>query len=218
TAQAAIAARLLAAGIVHRDLHADNFVALADGEVAVLDLQSASVADRRLDDTPHRLAAAARLVRDLPAAAADALREGGLLTTAAEVAEVVARAAHARARYARSRVRRCLTESTEFRRRVRWHGVEHSFRGSWPAGRWIRGGRELDECWLGQNANRLFGSRSPVFWAFFRKWWWLGGGRALYVPEACREAGLEQEIAVARSGFAVPGGRMQSEGANQDGD
>jgi hypothetical protein len=39
--EAVLATRLLAAGIVHPDLHGGNFVRLADGRLAVLDLQSA---------------------------------------------------------------------------------------------------------------------------------------------------------------------------------
>jgi hypothetical protein len=56
---------VLAAGVQHRDLHSENFVRLRSGELAVLDLQSASpsAAAARFDRA-LRLATAARLVRD----------------------------------------------------------------------------------------------------------------------------------------------------------
>jgi hypothetical protein len=60
--EAAVAARLLAAGIVHRDLHGENFVELQDGRLAVLDLQSAAMV-RRPPGAAARIRAAARLLQ-----------------------------------------------------------------------------------------------------------------------------------------------------------
>lgn len=205
--QAALAVRLLAAGIVHRDLHADNFVRLASGDVAVLDLQSASAESSPRTDRAARLAAAARLVRDVPVEQAAELVQGGLVHDEIELDEALVRAAAERQAYARRRVLRCLRESTGFTRRVRWSGVLHSHRGERPDGRWLPGRHDFRDVWIGQRANQLFGSRSPVFWAFFRKWWWLGGGTALYVPTTCSEERIEQELAIARSGAARLDGR-----------
>ncbi|MCR9247634.1 MAG: phosphotransferase [bacterium] len=222
--QAEVALRLLRAGIVHRDLHADNFVRLQDGSVAVLDLQSAS-AGKAADDAVHRLAAAARLVRDHPTSRVAAAVEGGLITSA-EAEAVLERAARERTAFWRRRVMRCLGETTEFTRRVRWSGIEHRHRTVAPPGYWHRQGRgvELRDAWIGQRVHAMFGSRSPVFWAFFRKWWWLGGGGALYVPQTCREERFERELAIARSGVAELDGHLQQmqlrqqAGSGTDGD
>lgn len=215
--QAGLTMTMLAAGLVHRDLHGDNFARLDDGRLAVLDLQSASFRERDCTDRDSRLAAAARLVRDAAPAAARELLAGGLVTGEAELDVVVRRAARERAAYRRRRVLRCLTESTEFSLTRRWNGVEHRRREPRPPGRWIRGGRELRDCWVGERAACLFGSRSPLFWAFFRKWWWLGGGCALYVPQACREDRIERELALARSGLVLLDRQTQASEAEEDG-
>lgn len=189
-AEAAIAQRLLANGIVHRDLHTENFLAAPDGGLAVIDLQSASrrrpaaVAPRAL-----RLATAARLVRERPglddAAALSALRDARLLLDDQEVAVVQARLVADRRRFQRTRVWRCLAESTEFTRRLRWSGREYQLRSGLGEGRWWPGGRGLRRAWLGQRVRQLDRGEPLLFTAYFQKWWWLGGSAALYVPARC---------------------------------
>ncbi len=211
---AAVAARLLAAGIEHRDLHAGNFLRLIDGDLAVLDLQSANRHRHARLQRPHRIAAAARLLREhlevMPLGAGPGamavveaeLVAGGLLGDPEEVAEAHQLAGRELAHYRRSRVQRCLGESTEFRRRWRWSGVLHQLRGELPPGRWLPLTREARQQWLGQRARQVFENRPPVFPAFFHKWWWLGGKGSLYVPRACSEDRIEAEQSAAAAGFS----------------
>lgn len=195
--EAALAARLLAGAIVHRDLHTGNFLRLADGQLAVLDLQSASRRPWRPGGAP-RLATAVRLLQDratMPRAmAAGALREAGLLRDEREVDQALTAAAAARSRFLRSRIRRCLAVSTEFTRQWRPSGVLHRTRGELGAGRWWTGGGELRRAWLGQRAMEVLEGRAPLFRAFLRKWWWFGGGGALYAPRACSEERIEAGV------------------------
>jgi tRNA A-37 threonylcarbamoyl transferase component Bud32 len=197
--EADFAVTLLAAGVVHRDLHTDNFVALADGRLAVLDLQSASRwSPARADAAAVRVRTAARLVRDRPglddAAALAELRAAGLVRDDAEQAAVRARVVVERARYVRSRIMRCLGESTEFTRRWRWSGSEHRLRAGLGAGRWWAGGRELRDAWLGQRVLQLDRGRPLAFSGYFRRWWWLGGAAALYVREQCGGDRIHAEL------------------------
>lgn len=216
--EAALALRLLEAGIDHRDLHRENFVRLEGGALAVLDMQSTRLHRRAVTDRAHRVAAAARLIRDLEADVAAPLRASGLLVDAAEIEAAQRSAARQREAYLRGRVMRCFAESTEFTRRLHFCGVEYRARGELPAGRWCWRGRELRTAWLGQRARSLFGSRSPLFPAFFQKWWWLGGAAALYVPQACSEDRIDAELKAASAGFALLAECTQSRGATQDGE
>jgi tRNA A-37 threonylcarbamoyl transferase component Bud32 len=213
-AEAALARRLLAAGIVHRDLHRDNFLRLPDGRLAVLDLQSARLAGRAATSTAVRLATAARLLRERPGLddgeAVAALREAGLLVDDHESPRMLARIAAERQRYRRTRVWRCLGESTEFTRRVGWAGIEHRLRGVADDGRWIHGGRELRRAWLGQRVLQLDTGRTPTFSAYFEKWYWLGGGASLYVPARCSGERIPVEVETATdawSAFVATAGR-----------
>lgn len=206
---AAIVRTLLLAGIEHHDLHDGNFVRLADGRLAVLDLQSAR--RRQGGGDAARLAAAARLVRDRqePAEAlAAALQAGGLLHDAAEAAQVLLQRAADERRFQRSRALRCLRESTGFTWRLRASGREFRRRDCPPGGRWVRGGGELRQAWIGQwclqstagDAARDAGA-GPVFGAFFQNWWWLGGGCALYVPAALDDAQVAAAVQRASAGW-----------------
>ncbi|HEX6811307.1 MAG TPA: lipopolysaccharide kinase InaA family protein [Planctomycetota bacterium] len=206
--EAALAMRLLAAGILHRDLHSGNFVRLLDGSLAVLDLQSATLRSGPCLSRRCRLATAARLVRERPGlepeVAAAALVQSGLVRDAAESETVRLRAARERGRFWRSRIRRCLQESTEFTLRTGLRGRLYRTRGELGDGRWWHGGgRELRRAWLGQRALHLRDGRAPLFPAFFQNWWWLGGGAALYVPRACREDRIRAEVQAASAGFVV---------------
>lgn len=206
-AEAALAQRLLAAGIVHRDLHGDNFLPLGDGRLAVLDLQSAQhLAPRRAMAPGVRIAVAARLARERPglddAAALAELAGAGLLRDAGEMAAVRTRIAVERARYHRARVLRCLCESTEFSTRWRWWGREWRQRTGLGAGYWWRGGRELREAWVGQRVLQLETGRPPSFSAYFENWWWLGGAASLYVADRCSRERIQAEVKEARSAWA----------------
>ena len=199
--EVALAARLLAAGIYHGDLHGDNFVLLDSGALAVLDMQSARVFRRGAD--ARRRAVAARMLRELGGAdeqaAAAAMRAAGLLRSDFEVERALQESAGGRAAYQRSRVRRCLQESTEFERRVTWRGVRHARRDRPRRGRWIARGGALGDAWLGQRGLELKEGRAPLFGAYFRKWWWLGRGEGLYVSDSCSEAQIRAELDVARA-------------------
>jgi len=200
-AEVALAARLLAAGIYHGDLHGDNFVLLDSGALAVLDMQSARVFRRGAD--ARRRAVAARMLRELTGAeaqaAVSAMRTAGLLCSDVEVERALQESAARRAAYQRSRVRRCLQESTEFERRVTWRGVRHARRDRPRSGRWIVRGGALGDAWLGQRVLELNEGRAPLFGAYFRKWWWLGRGEGLYVSDSCSEAQIRAELDVARA-------------------
>jgi len=201
--EATLAARLLALGVEHHDLHTGIFVRLADGRLAVLDLQSA----RRSASagTSHaRLRAAARLVRDHTAsenARRDALRIGGLVHNAGEAEQVEARRHAERRHHLRSRAARCLTESTGYTWRLRWNGREFRHRGELGAGRWVSGGRRLRRAWIGCCALQQAGLPSPDFRALFQNWWWLGGGCALYVPPSLDADRLEAAVQEALDGW-----------------
>ncbi len=219
-AAARLTRRLLDAGIEHRDLHFANFVMLTDGELAVLDLQSASRHAAALTAARWRVAAAARLWQGSgvdDGAAAAALLAGGLLHDQAEVEAARQRGVQQQRQFDRGRVLRCLHESTQFTRRFGLRGVEHRRRGPLPPGSWWRGGPELHEAWLGQRALEVFEGRQPVFVALIRNWWWFGGGCSLYVPGPC-EHRKAAELAEARNGLMRHGWLLQPGGTKAHGD
>ena len=200
---AALTARLLAAGIVHHDLHAGNFVRLSGGALAVLDLQSAGVRGRRAMGRGCRIAVAARLLREHLAGdvgLGSELVAGGLLADQVEVAAARQQATRELDRFRRSRVLRCLGTSTEFRRQVSWRGIEYRLRGDLPEGRWLPAFPHARQVWLGQRALQVFEGRPPAFYALFRKWWWRVGKGALYVPRECDQDRIELDLAAAREG------------------
>lgn len=199
-----LAVRLLGAGIYHRDLHRENFVRTSSGELAVLDLQSAScIGAARARSATVRLAVASRLLRDRTPEERDCalarMRALDLLLSDAEADSVVSRAVQEERRYQEARIRRCLMTSTEFERRLRPSGIEYRARGALPPGRWHRGPRKLKNAWIGQRRRYMTGGPAPVFAAFFQKWWWLGGGAALYVPSTCADERIEVEVRTASS-------------------
>jgi len=199
-----MAMALLAVGIHHRDLHRENFVRTATGELCVLDLQSASVIGAgRARSFTVRLGTATRLLRDRDDGERERalirMRATGLLANDSEVASVVSRTAQQEERFWEGRIRRCLTNSTEFERRVHPSGIEYRARGVLPEGRWWQGPGNLKDAWIGQRRRYMTGGPLPVFAAFFQKWWWLGGGGSLYVPLTCADDRIEVEVRTAAS-------------------
>lgn len=216
-----LAMRLLQAGIRHRDLHGENFVRMRSGQLAVLDLQSVSISGvDRQPSAEVRFATAARLLRDRSdvavAAALAAMRDCGMLRSEPEVASVMVRMEAERAHYEQSRIRRCLQTSTEFERTVRWSGVRYRRRDADRDGRWIRGGAELREAWIGQRVRQLREGSAPPFAAFFQKWWWLGGGAALYVPRTCSDERIEAEVRTASAATRGPSPERPAQSQRSD--
>ncbi|MEC9047543.1 MAG: lipopolysaccharide kinase InaA family protein [Planctomycetota bacterium] len=200
--EVALAAALLERGIYHADLHTENFVRLASGELAVLDMQSA----RRFKPgtaraSRNRLAVAARMLRQRSGAteqaAVAALLESGVLASEGEVADAMAARSREERHYSRSRVLRCMRTSTEFERRVTWAGVRCWRRAAVEDGRWVPGGSELRDAWIGQRVRDLNGGGPGSFAGYFRKWWWLGGGASLYVSNSCSDDQVNVEVGAA---------------------
>ncbi|MBK8096811.1 MAG: hypothetical protein IPK26_06870 [Planctomycetes bacterium] len=205
-AEARIGVALLAAGIVHGDLNLGNFVTLPGGELAVLDLQSAR---RGGGGCRARMDIAARLLGEhvvaghlTAAAGVPVLRAVGLLTSDVEAAAVLELAALRHRLWLRGRIRRCLQQSTEYSRAIRWNGVEHRQRGPLPAGQWHCGPRAfLRRAWLGQRALQVLEGRSPRLPAIFCGWPWLPSRSAVYVPDSLRGVPVQAELQVLSEGF-----------------
>ncbi len=206
--QAELARRLAAAGLFHPDLNPDNFVRLAAGPLAILDLQSLRPA---LDRVRAGQAMAARLLLEASELAVDEavtiLVASGL--PGAGDASVVTRAARIARAQLRTRVRRCWQTSTEFVRvAFGFGGVEHRRRGELPAGRWVTGGAELAQCWHGERLLEVFEGRTPQLRAFRRKWSWLPGERAVYIPATVAEERVRDELRTLSEGHAKFGPLM----------
>lgn len=202
--RATLARCLLDHGIWHPDLNAGNFVRLADGRLAVLDLQSArrrSLARCRRG----RIAVAARLLRDAaalpPVAVDDALMRSGLLQDESMIAAASVRAdAEARA-WLRGRILRCWRESTDFTVRCNLSGRTWRRRGYDGEVTEIRGGRELIDCWMGDRALEVMENRKPSLVALFRRWRWFPGPVCAYIPASFDATNLGAELMVLQEGF-----------------
>jgi hypothetical protein len=173
-----IAAALAAAGVFHPDLHPGNLLPLADGGVAVLDLQSARLRGAPLG-AADRTAMAARLLADA-AVEPPALVRAGLLAPAS-LAAAQAQAGEVRRRMLVRRIRRCMRTSTEFETRRRWNGALHWRRGAAGLGT-LHGGSELVRWWLGDRAREVLDGAPPVLSGLFRKSWWFPGQHSVYSP------------------------------------
>lgn len=177
---AEVAGRLCAAGLVHPDLHAGNFLELRDGRVAVLDLQSARMVPRVSGS--RRLRLAVRLLAadwpqpECPRAVVDA----GLLAVD-QVSAAVRSAMAWRVRAQRRRVLRCLSESTEFTRARRVWGAVHQRRNLPAGGVWVHGGRTLSRLWLGARYREVMHGEPGELAALFCNWWWLPARRSVYI-------------------------------------
>lgn len=194
-ARARIAARLADAGLLHPDLNPDNFVPLADGSLAVIDVQSMRASD---DANASKRAMAARLLAETadlaPERARDVLAEARLVPAGDE--GVLREASAMSAAWLRSRARRCLQTSTEFERRAGLLAIEHAHRGPRPDGRWLAGGPELFDAWLGQRVRFLVDGVAPPF-AALRRPRGPFGAHALWVPSALDEVAARAAIEAA---------------------
>lgn len=194
-ARAQIAARLADAGLLHPDLNPDNFVPLADGSLAVIDVQSMR---ESTDANASKRAMAARLLAETsdlaPERARDALAEAGLVPAADS--RVLREAAELSAQWLRSRARRCLQTSTEFERRAGLLAIEHAHRGPRPDGSWLEGGPDFLGAWLGQRLQFLVDGAAPLF-AALRRPRGPFGAHALWVPSSLDEAQARAAIAAA---------------------
>jgi len=191
--RAALARRLLDAGLFHPDLNADNFARLQDGGLAVLDLQS-------VRPVRARARAARRMAARLLLEAAD-VEPGDALAILADAGLAqsgdagVERLAAATGRdWLVARVRRCWRTSTEFVAERR--GLlrrEHRRRGELPPGRWVTGA-DLARCWEGQRLLEVLEGRPPVLLGFRAGWPWLPGECSVYVPATVAEERVRDEL------------------------
>lgn len=178
-AMARAAARLCDAGIDHPDLHRGNFVALDDGRVAVLDLQSARRRGRGLSDRERR-AVAAKLLEGERAAGGVALVEAGLIPRGA-VADVEAEARRLRREAVRRRIERCLRESTEFAVKRRWNGWVARRRTAGPGAVRVEDAAARG-LWLGDRALEVLDGAEPVLTGAFWKMAGVPGRPSVYIP------------------------------------
>jgi hypothetical protein len=171
------------ARVFHPDLHKGNFLTLADGTHAVLDLQSARRWPRALPPA-QKLRSLAKLLSDPPGdgdAILDDLIAAGAVP-AERRAALHAAAAAVRRRHVRARILRCLRTSTEFVARGTWRGTRFERRGAPAGGVWVYGGSELVRYWIGDRTLEVLDGRQPQLGALFRKSWWLPGRHSLYIP------------------------------------
>ncbi len=196
-AVAAATKALVEAGIHHPDLHPANFVALRDGGVAVLDLQSARQCRPGLG-ARTRVALLGKLLEQRPQLA-PALTAAGFAE--AEVASARRHGEELARRAPLQRVRRCFRDSTEFERRLRWCGREYRRRAAAGGGRWVEGGPELRRLWVGDRTLEVLDGRPPVLGALLLKWLWLPGHGSVYIPPSNREVVLPREAPILLEGY-----------------
>lgn len=183
-----MAARLLAAGVFHPDLNPKNFVRLAGGKTAILDLQSAR---QRSGTIPRRqrLLMAAKLLSHLEPADRHLpnMIDRGLLH-AQEASMVLQHIAENRRRRQLSRIRRCFKESTLFTVGWRWNGTMFRRRRAAAGGNWLEGGAELIRYWIGDRSQEVLTGHAPVLGGLFRRSALLPGKHRLYIPRGGQEA------------------------------
>jgi len=191
--RAALARRLLDAGLFHPDLNTDNFARLQEGGLAVLDLQSVRPVRAR---TRAARRMAARLLLEAadvePARALELLAAAGLAQRGDSGVERLA-AAIARD-WLWARVLRCWRTSTEFVAERGWLRREHRRRGDLPPGRWVAGGRDLARCWEGQRLLEVLEGRPPVLLGIRVMSPWLPGECSVYVPATVAEERVRDEL------------------------
>jgi hypothetical protein len=180
----AVARALADAGILHPDLHEQNFVPLASGACAVLDLQSARRRSRPLTRA-ERIAVAGRLLaadwpqREMPGAVVEA----GLIA-APDLLPALRLAVRTRADAVRRRVLRCMTDSTEFCVFHRQWGTLIQRRTLPAAGEWQRGGRDVIRAWIGARYAEVVEHEPSPLGALFLNSWWFPRRCSVYIAAA----------------------------------
>ncbi len=180
---AEVARRMADAGLLHGDLHGGNFLVRADGGVSVLDLQSVRRRWMGVSKAARRRLAARLLAHDWTTPARPvAVVEAGLIEVAA-LPGALAAAHRWRWRALQRRIRRCLTESSDFvvqRRGLGWFAQRRRL----PAGgRWIETGKPTRRIWLGQRVAEVLADERPLVSAVFWNSWWLPGRGAVYIAD-----------------------------------
>ncbi|MCA8943282.1 MAG: hypothetical protein KDB80_12035 [Planctomycetes bacterium] len=169
-----VAAELARAGIFHPDLNRGNFVALVDGRVAVLDLQSAR-AVRGPIGPQARLRMAAKLVMDFDAVDRVAEVASSGLVDPRDAADLGGIVETMRVAAVRHRVARCLKTTTEFIVERRMTGKLHRRRTADVGQADCREHPRARELWIGDRYAELVDRSPPVLAAMFQKAWWLPG-------------------------------------------
>ncbi len=192
--RAAIAGRLVGAALFHPDLHPDNFLELADGTLALLDLQSMRRVFRPGSAARQM---AARLLLEAEGVeetcALDVLVQSGLVR-AADRDEVRSAAVQIARAFLRKRMLRCFTTSTDFVRRLGWGRVENRRRGAMPPGRWVVGGADLRDAWVADRALEVLERRSATLWGLRRGLLWSRQRACVYVLAPVVEQQLEEHL------------------------
>jgi len=182
-----VAARLLAAGVFHPDLNPYNFVRLASGETAVLDMQSARQRTGTIGRR-ERLQMAVKLLSHLEST--EQLLERMVHNTFLrrdEVPLVRDKIAEDRRRWQLKRIHRCFMESTLFTVKWRWNGTVFRRRGAAGDGTWVEGGAELIRYWIGDRSQEVLADHAPVLGSLFRRSPLLPGKHKLYIPGGGQE-------------------------------
>ncbi len=182
---AELARRLAEIGCHHTDLNPGNFLALRDGGLAVLDLQSARWSAGPLAEAA-RIGMATKLCAEAGAdveSAVEVCIEAGLIEVASR-ALVRRRVSILRHKDVLRRIGRCLRTSTEFAVERRWNGrcISRRTSGIDGEGQWLQGGRELVRWWIGDRTLEVMEGSSPVLGALFKKSCWLPGRYSVYIP------------------------------------
>lgn len=200
-AAAAVAVRLAKAGVFHPDLKRDNFAALADGSVAVLDLQSARRSAGPLSAS-RKLRMAAKLVSEFDALGREReLVDAGLVPSALELDRYVR---ELRMADRRRRIARCLTTSTEFAVRRGWRGTLYRRREiDLSDERGWRTRPDARRLWIGDRAAEVLLGTAPMLGALRERPWWLPGPSSVYILGDDDDRSLSgAELSCLESGFA----------------
>ena len=202
---AQLSAALAAAGIFHPDLHPGNFVLLADGGCAVLDLQSARQQRGPLG-RGARIAMGAKLLAGAAAGAGlgEELLAAGLLPDPAALGVARQQAARLQVREQQRRIERCWQVSTEFVRERRFGAICHRRRPVDLSGEgtWVCGGRELRRYWVGDRVREVLGHEPPLLGALIRNSWWFPRAHSVYIPRPCGHELLQELAPDLEKGYA----------------
>ena len=186
---AALASELVRAGVFHGDLHRSNFLPLADGGMAVLDVHSARLGKAGLT-REQRVFMGSRLIGGPPLARdPECLVRAGFLQDS-ELQDAREHSKWFRRKQVLRMIRRCLQQGNQFRRHRRWNGVVHARRGDLSGGFWHSGGAELRRWWIGDRTLEVLEQRPPALRALFRRSLWLPGRHSVYIARPLEGTGF----------------------------